>query len=57
MLRHLKTYLQSTMGAEGMTGLALMHIYYGMELNLDEIIDIFAGRNPCRMLLSHILAI
>ena len=27
-----------------MTGLALMHIHYGMELNLDEIINKFAGR-------------
>ena len=28
-----------------------MHIHYGMELNLDEIINIFAGQNPRRMLL------
>ena len=30
----------TTMGGERMTGLALMHIHYGMELNLDEIINI-----------------
>ena len=36
VLRRLKTYLQSTMGAESMTGLAFMHIHYGMELNLEK---------------------
>ena len=35
VLRCLKTYLRSTMRQERMTGLALMHIKYGMELNLD----------------------
>ena len=41
VLHRLKTYLRSTMGQERMTGLALMHIKYGMELNLDDIIIIF----------------
>ena len=36
--------LRSTMGQERLTGLALMHVNYGMELNLDEIISIFASR-------------
>ena len=46
----LKTYLRSSMGQERLSALALMHILYGMELNLDEIINIFA-----RMVLSDIL--
>ena len=39
-----------------MTGLALMHIKYGMELTLDDIINIFAGQHQCRTLFADILA-
>ena len=56
VLRRLKMYLRSTMGQEIMTGLALMYIKYGMELNLDDIINIFAGQHQRRMLFSDILA-
>ena len=55
VLRRLKTYLRSTMGQERMTGLALMHIKYGMELNLDDI-NIFLGQHQRRMLFADILA-
>ncbi len=41
-LRRLKTYLRTTMAEERLTGLALMHVNYGMDLNLDEIINIFS---------------
>ena len=34
------------MGKGTMTGLALVHVKYAMELNFDEIIIIFAGRRP-----------
>ena len=37
------------LGQERMTGLALMHINYGMELNLDDIINIFAGQHQRRI--------
>ena len=53
VLRRLKTYLCSTMGQERMTGLALVHIKYGMELNLDDIINIFAGQHQRRMLFAE----
>ena len=43
-LHRLKMYLCSTMGQERMTGLALMHINYGMELSLNDITNIFAGQ-------------
>ena len=36
----------STMGMERVTGLTLMHVEYGMELNFDEIINIFAEQHP-----------
>ena len=32
-----------------------MHIHYGMELDLEEIINIFARKHPQRMVLSDIL--
>ena len=51
VLRRLKTYLRTTMGQDRMTGLALMHIKYNMELDLEAIINIFAGQHPRRMLL------
>ena len=54
VLRSLKMYLCSTMGQERMTGLALMHIKYGRELNMDDIINIFAVQH--RMLFADILA-
>lgn len=41
-LKRLKTYLRSTMGAERMTGLALLHIYYDFEFNIDDVLDILA---------------
>ena len=53
VLRRLKTYLRSTIGQESMTGLALMHIKYGMELNLDDISNIFAGQHQRRMLFAE----
>ena len=55
VLRRLKTYLRSSMGQERLSGLALMHIHYGMEFDLDEIINIFARKRPRRMVLSDIL--
>ena len=56
VLRRLKTYLCSTKGQERMTGIALVHIKYGMELNMDDIINIFAGQHHSRMLFADILA-
>ena len=38
VLCQLKTWMHSTMGKDRMTGLALKHVKYGMELNLEEII-------------------
>ena len=33
--------MRSSMGQERFSGLALMHIHYSMELNLEEIVNIF----------------
>ena len=43
------------MGQERLSGLA-MHVNYGMELNLEEIINIFASKHGRRMLMSDILS-
>ena len=51
ILRHLKSYLRSTMGQMRLTGLALPHVNYGTEANLDKVLIIFAGQQPRRMLI------
>ena len=55
VLRRLKTYLRTTMAEERLTGLALMHVDYGMDRNLDEIIKILSRKHPRRMLLQDTL--
>ena len=55
VLRRLKTYLRTTMAEERLTGWALMHVDYGMDRNLDEIINILSRQHPRRMLLQDTL--
>ena len=43
------------MGEERLNGLALMHTHRDMELNLEEIIDLFATRHPRWMNMMNIL--
>ena len=43
------------MGQERLSGLALMHINYGTELDFEEIINIFAQKHSRRMVLADIL--
>ena len=56
VLRCLKTYLRSTISQDRLCGLALMHINYSMELDLDEIINIFARKHPRRMVLGNVFS-
>ena len=56
VLHRLKRYLHSTKGQERMTGIALTRIRYGIVLNLDDIINIFAGQHQRRILFADILA-
>ena len=53
IIRRLKTYLRATMGQERMSGLALMHIHYDIQLDVDEIINRFARISPRRMALEN----
>ncbi|XP_068704634.1 52 kDa repressor of the inhibitor of the protein kinase-like [Montipora foliosa] len=55
-LRRLKTYLRSTMSQTRLTGIALLHIHYNMDINFDEIIRRFARLHPRRMQLANILS-
>ena len=51
VLRRLKTYLQSNIGEDRLTGLALLHTKYNLELEINQIINIFAAHHSRRMLL------
>ena len=51
-LRRLKTYLRSTMSSERESGLALMNINYHRDINIEEVRNTFAQRQPRRLLFS-----
>ncbi|XP_071149569.1 52 kDa repressor of the inhibitor of the protein kinase-like isoform X2 [Mytilus edulis] len=51
----LKTFLRATMGQDRLNGLALMHVHYNLELELDVIVDMFARRHPRKMKMESIL--
>ena len=55
ILRLLKTYLRSTMGQEGLSGLALMYIHRNLDVDIKNICKEFARRKPRRMVLPDIL--
>ena len=54
-LRHLKTYMRSTMHENRLTGLAMMHVHYTHEIALDTIIQNFAIQHPWRMDMVNLL--
>lgn len=47
--------LRNTMVQDRLNGLALMHAHRGMELDLEQIIDLFANLHPRRMRMENIL--
>ena len=54
-LHRLKTYMRGTMSQERLNGLALLHTHRHMSLNIEELVDKFAGEQPRRMRLYNIL--
>lgn len=44
-LRRLKNYLRNTTSENRLNGLALMNIHYGMEIDADEVLNIFKTKN------------
>ena len=43
------------MGEERLTNLALLHIYYDVKIDLDDVTDLFIKKHPRRMELDSIL--
>lgn len=54
-LKRLRNYMRASMSEERLTGLALMHIHYGCDIDLEEIVDNFAKRNPRKLELKNII--
>jgi hypothetical protein len=52
-LRRLETYLRATMMRPRLDGLALMHVHYTREVNIDEVIRRFLTNSP-RSIISPI---
>ena len=48
-LQRLKTYMRSTMQENRLTGLAMMHVHYTCEVDLDTITQNFAIQHSWRM--------
>ena len=48
-LRRLKTYLRSIMGEEHLTGLALVNVYTGYEVDMDAVVNHFKEAKPRRI--------
>ncbi|WAR31752.1 P52K-like protein [Mya arenaria] len=49
VMRRVKTYLRSTMRTERMTGLALMHVYRDVNIDIDQVVSKFAGSKSRRL--------
>ena len=48
--------MRSSMGQDRLTDLALLNIHYDMELELDDVIDIFSRKHLRRMMLATIFS-
>lgn len=54
-LRRLHTYNRASMNQERLSSLAMIHIHYTKEVNLEEVVDIFAKKHPRRLELNTLL--
>ncbi len=52
-LRHLKTYLRSTMQEASLNGLAMMYVHRDISCDAAAVVDEFARRNPQRLQLTN----
>ena len=48
-LRRLKTWLRTTMGEERLIGLALLHVHFDSEIDIEKIIERFAKKRKRRI--------
>ena len=54
-LRRLNTWSRSCMGQERLSALALTHIHYGLEIDLNDVVDRFVRKHPRRLELDSML--
>ena len=54
-LRRLRNYMRATMGAERQANLALIHIHYDQDIDLDEVVSLFARLHRRRLELQSII--
>ena len=46
VLKRLNTYLRASMGQERLSGLALIHINYDIDIDIERVIEIFVSKKP-----------
>jgi hypothetical protein len=51
-LKRMKTYLRTTMWENRLNGLALLNIYKQIDVEPEEVLDMFSKSNPRRLQLS-----
>ena len=54
-MRRLNTYMRCTMSENRLASLALMHIHYDMQIDLEEVVELFATKHPRMAELSNLL--
>ena len=54
-MRKLNTYMRCTMSENRLASLALMHIHYDMQTDLEEVVELFATMHPGMVELSNLL--
>ena len=54
-LRRLNNYMRSSMGKERLANLALLHIHYEQQINVESVIDMFASFHPRRMEMESLM--
>lgn len=47
MLWHVNTVLRSTMGEDRSATLVLMNMHYGMDVDVNEVVEKFIRKHPC----------
>jgi len=55
-LRRLQTFTRASMAQDRLSSLALIHIHYDMEIDLDEVVQIFSVKEPRRVQLTKCFA-
>ena len=55
VLRRLNNYMRASMGKSRLSHLALLHIHYDANVDLDEVVDCYARLHPRRLELESIL--